>query len=137
MLVFLCTIFILGGCSDNSPEEYEDYVAEFNSLEVDELEKRILEEEQSIYVYFGTESCSFCQTFTPKLYKASKNSKTTIFYWDVKDSPENEQRNNFLDKYEIEYVPSLLEIYPDTSFKHLEIDDDISVEEIQKKLEEK
>lgn len=142
VISILLITFVLVSCSsntlkDDNPKEYQDYVTEFQKINLDELNEKI-DNNDSFYLYIGKESCSYCQIFVPKLYDASKKSDVTIYYWDVENLAKDDQTNSFLEKYQIEYTPTLLKFNKDKTFDNIEFDSEkINSEELQDLLKEK
>lgn len=130
-LNIIAMIFILVSCSNVSSKGYSDYVKDFHELSFDEVNDKIYGKD-SFYLYVGKESCPYCEIFVPKLLEASKETNIPIYYWDVEAISDDDQVNNFLKKYQIEYTPTLLKFNTNGAFNNIEFDSEkISSKELQ------
>lgn len=97
-------IFILTLKSDN---EYKESISNFEAVEVSEIEE-MLENSEQFILYIGRESCPACVDFVPLLSEVSNKNDIQIYYLDSTDSEGNTELSKLRNRYDIEFVPSLL-----------------------------
>ncbi len=107
---------------DANNQTYSSYVSNFSTVTIDQLEDKI-DKKQEFVLYVGREGCPYCQIFVPKLYDAMVKTDKTVFYWDVENvDSESEEISTFLEKYNIQYTPTLVQFYEKGGFESFDFD---------------
>lgn len=92
-----------------SPEKrYQKYIINFSTIQPNELDNII--EHETLYLYFGRATCSYCRAFVPDLASISQKNGVTIYYIDTKNTDTDKELQSLREKYNIEFVPSLIKI---------------------------
>lgn len=91
-------------------DEYKANVSLLTEVEPEELETIIESSSAKQYVYFGRVTCPACRMFVSELHPVLEELGTTVLYLDTEDTKTNETIQNIREKYEIEFVPSIIEI---------------------------
>lgn len=92
-----------------STHNYEKDIDTTIRIESEELEQKISNSEEVI-VYFGRPSCPDCRVFAPELKSAITNTGKEVYYIQTRTDSEDESLNSIREKYNIEFVPTLLKI---------------------------
>ena len=58
------------------------------------------------FIYVGSETCSICKEFGPKLKQAAKETNSTIYYIDT--DKKTDSLTKFIDQSQIQTIPTLL-----------------------------
>ncbi|MCB5950825.1 hypothetical protein LI951_01945 [Enterococcus sp. BWT-B8] len=66
--------------------------------------------EETIFVYFGRLTCSYCRNFVAELDKLIDSQTPTIYYIDTENTETDPDIQDIRDTYEIEFVPSFIKI---------------------------
>ncbi|EKO5602660.1 hypothetical protein PZ877_002903 [Listeria innocua] len=117
----------------SNKKTYIDYVSDFKSLDVKTIKEKVKKNDK-FYLYIGRETCSYCQIFVPKLYKAAKEKGQIIYYWDVGDLDDSDKiSNEFLDHYKVQYTPTLIKFDNEHKYKTIDFDSEkVTVKELEK-----
>jgi predicted bacteriocin transport accessory protein len=70
--------------------------------------EKVENEKDKYYLYFGRNDCPYCQDFLPELYNLADRSEVKLYYVDT--NIKNEQLDELLEKFNVEYVPTLIKI---------------------------
>lgn len=92
---------------DQEYTKYEKTVKQFKKIQVNELPELI--SEQEVIVYFGRKTCPYCRIFVEDLEQERKRAKVDIYYVDTEEQDDIELKA-VIEKYNIEYVPTLLKL---------------------------
>ena len=86
---------------------YQDIVADYNELTLDEMEEMLLQSDgtQLYYFYFGRATCLYCRKFV--IENTDLIEDTENFYY-INTENLTEDQNESLNEYGIEVVPSIL-----------------------------
>lgn len=133
----LCFLFLfLVSCKKNDAPaveslstSYTESISNLNSINAEKL-LALLSEKKEIIVYVGKESCPYCRIFAPKLHDAVAKANSLVYYLDV-DADDSPELDTFIEKYNIEYTPSLLIFDSDGQYKNLDFDSEkVTVENL-------
>ncbi|OTO08303.1 hypothetical protein A5882_003775 [Enterococcus sp. 4E1_DIV0656] len=133
----LCFLFLfLVSCKKNDAPaveslstSYTESISNLNSINAEKL-LALLSEKKEIIVYVGKESCPYCRIFAPKLHDAVAKANSSVYYLDV-DADDSPELATFIEKYNIEYTPSLLIFDRDGQYKNLDFDSEkVTVENL-------
>lgn len=83
------------------------------------------------YVYFGRDTCSFCQTFNTLLKAQVQSNPTLIIYkFDTDAWRQDEKFQDVLEQYHIDKIPLLIKIKTDGSFLAFEVPENFTNDEV-------
>ncbi|MGT2933820.1 thioredoxin domain-containing protein [Streptococcus catagoni] len=68
---------------------------------------KMMTQKKTFYLYTGRSTCPHCRRFLPKLLKASKKSKRTVFYLNSQHTKSDKPLQIFRQHYKINTVPNL------------------------------
>lgn len=86
---------------------YNEKVSDFDKVTVEKADQ-LLKEEAGHIVYIGRENCPFCQKFVDKLGPLAAVKDLEVNYVDAKYPSNEEDLENFREKYDVPTVPGLL-----------------------------
>ena len=111
--------------------KYYININKFEKYSVEDIIK-FQENEENFFLYTGRISCPHCRIFIPKLNHAIKKHDLYkyIKVLDSSDYKTNELLISFREKYRIPTVPSLVYFSGKQKISELDINDNISTEEI-------
>jgi predicted bacteriocin transport accessory protein len=107
---------ILISCSSNNleniPGEEENDWEIPNLIKISRNElKKMMENNQDFYVYFGRPSCPDCWEFYPKFKSILEKSKIAVYYYSTEaKASEKAGMRDFIKPFGIKEVPSILHI---------------------------
>ena len=76
----------------------------------DDLNRLIDSKEESLYIYFGRDSCEDCQEFWPILESYISQKHKQVFVYDTEERKEDADYKEILDKYQVESVPMVVKM---------------------------
>lgn len=90
-LLWLAGVLVLSGCASQSYADMSGYSlarqTSFYEAETADFLKA-MEDRETMTVFFGFESCPFCQTAVPLLAKAAADTGGKVFYINTRQDPE-------------------------------------------------
>lgn len=139
--IFICVLLLgvfLGGCTpkneDDISNENIDSVEAYNKR-VDLLiqnnffimysSEKVENEKDKYYLYFGRNDCSFCQEFLPELEDLVNKTEVKLYYVDT--NIKNEQLEELLSEFNVEYVPTLIKMEKEKSIMFDFTEDELDV----------
>lgn len=129
-LAFGATLIIPNNSSwQYQGSEYNQATKSFYFIDSSRIEESLKEQKKLIrYVYVGRESCPFCNAFAPKLKKAAKEAKVSVYYIDTENK--TDELYNFAEQYNVDSIPTLLVMKDGQLEKKLTNISQLSVEEL-------
>ena len=114
---------------------YKHFTGNFTAITANELSIKIANKE-SLFLFTGRITCEWCRKLVPILSEIAVNNKIEIFYLDSESTESDSQLKDFRQKYNIDFVPSIL--YFDTDGVAHNIDHEVSSDNFSKEqLEER
>lgn len=110
---------------DNEQKNYDNFLTPIENI-------RLLAENKIIgYVYFGRDTCPFCQVFNKLLCKEVQSNPTLIIYkFDTDTWRQDEKFQDVLEQYHIDKIPLLIKIKTDGSFLAFEVPENFTNDEV-------
>lgn len=104
---------------------YQDIVADYNELTLDEMEGLLLKSDgtQTHYFYFGRAACLYCRKFVIENTDLIENTKN--FHY-INTQNLTEDQNERLNEYGIDFVPAILSATDSKDILLVEIDEFIN-----------
>ncbi|MDO5026561.1 MAG: thioredoxin family protein [Tissierellia bacterium] len=113
LILLVALLMILAACGANATDsskgytekDYDQSVKAFKKVDIKELNEKV-DNKDDFVVYLGRKTCPFCLKLVPDLEDIMKELGQDTYYLDVEET--NKEMDAFFDKYNLEYVPSLL-----------------------------
>lgn len=116
-------------------KEYAAYNEAVRHFEISDTEAMLRKGNTELkFIYFGRPSCPYCRKFAPILKNLAEKNGKKIYYIDTDLYKDSKVVNNFLDKYSIDEVPTLIYINNDKVISKYKYDSDMSLENFLKKV---
>lgn len=119
----------------NPEKRYQKYVSNFSTIQPNKLDN--IKEHETVYLYFGRATCSYCRAFVPELASISQKKGVTIYYIDTENTDTDKEIQSLREKYNIEFVPSLIKIEQGDSNTFKSYDTKSDSNELEKFLSKK
>lgn len=114
--LLLVTLILIGGFNLLSYQfevnAYNENIKNTVPISSKELTQKIsnLEKNEEIFVYVGRPSCPYCREYSEELRQAIEETHQKVYYLESREDDKDQILEDFRDKYNIEYVPSILKI---------------------------
>lgn len=110
---------------DNEQKNHDNFLIPIENI-------HLLTENKIIgYVYFGRNSCPFCQVFNTLLWEEVQSNPALVIYkFDTDTWRQDEKFQDVLAQYYVENIPQLIKINTDGSILIFEVSEDYSDAEV-------
>lgn len=116
VIIGVCTVLYVAFQFINTQIEIYNYrknISVTEKIRPKNFEK-LIKNKNEVIVYFGRETCPYCREFSYELNKEIKASNNKVYYIETDKNNTNKEINKLRDRYEIEYIPSVLKIQGDS-----------------------
>lgn len=85
---------------------FQEAISDFINLSMNDVQE-LIREEDSITLFFGRATCSFCRLFAPKLARVAKDTGTKVYFIDTDNTADYQEIQTFRNHFHINTVPGL------------------------------